>query len=103
MDVTTNSFNKRRAHVIPEGSISLDSMSSVDMFGDRRMLNNIHQVDETMRIICNSGTVSVNQMGYLEGHGNVWYHLEAIANILSLSNVQKHSGSHTIVKTETAS
>lgn len=32
-NVRTNSFNKKRAYVIPKGSVGLDSMSSVDVFG----------------------------------------------------------------------
>ena len=42
-----------------------------------------------MKIVCNAGTVSVNQMGHFDGYGDVWYHPNAIANILSLHNVQK--------------
>ena len=88
-DVATNSFNNKKAHVIPRGSVGLDSMSSVDVFGDSSLLTNIRTVDESMRIICNAGSVIVTKMGDLEGYGPVWYHEDAIANILSLSNVQK--------------
>lgn len=87
--VTTNSFNKHRVYVIPKGSIGLDSMSSVDIFGDRRMLRNIRPSANTMRIVCNAGTMTVNQVGNLNGYGTVWYHESAIANILSLNRVQK--------------
>lgn len=87
--VMTNSFNSRRAYVIPRGSVGLDSMSSVDVFGERSMLSNIRTVSQKMTIVCNAGAVLVTQMGDLEGYGPVWYHRDAIANILSLSNVQK--------------
>lgn len=88
-DVTTSSFNEQRASVLPLGSIGLDSMSSVDIFGDKKLLNNIRTVDNTMTIVCNAGTITVNQMGHFAGYGDVWYHPQAIANILSLSNIQR--------------
>jgi len=87
--VMTHSFNTRRAHVIPRGSVGLDSMSTVDVFGEKRMLKNIRTVSRKMTIVCNAGAVIVTQMGDLDGYGPVWYHPDAIANILSLSNVQK--------------
>ena len=54
------------------------------------MLTNIPKVGRSMTIMCNAGSVVVNMMGTLKGYGNVWYHLHAIENILSLSNVQKN-------------
>lgn len=42
--VMIHSFNRRRACVIPRGSVGLDSMSSVDVFGEKRMLSNIRTV-----------------------------------------------------------
>lgn len=87
-DIQTNSFNEGRASVIPKGSIGLDSMSSVDLFGDRNLLTDIETVSDYIRIVCNAGTVMVTQMGTFSGYGKVWYHPGAIANILSLSNVQ---------------
>lgn len=87
--IRTSSFSATRAPVIPSGSVGLDSMSSVDLFSDRRLLHNIHTVEDGIRIICNAGTVLVTQMGTFKGYGKVWYHPGAIANILSLSNVQK--------------
>lgn len=64
-------------------------MSSVDVFGDKRLLRNIRTVKNSMKIVCNAGAVVVKHMGDLDGYGPVWYHSGAIANILSLNNVQK--------------
>jgi len=36
-----------------------------------------------------TGNVIVTKKGDLKGHGTVWYHTDGIANILSLSNLQK--------------
>lgn len=87
--VRTSSFSRKRGYVIPKGSVGLDSMSSVDVFGERALLTNIRTVSDSMRIVCNAGTVVVTQMGTFKGYGDVWFHPEAIANILSLNNVQK--------------
>lgn len=70
--VTTNSFNKRRAQVVTRGSIGLDSISSVDVFADKRLLLNIRVVGNTIRIACNAGVVVVKKMGDLPGYGPVW-------------------------------
>lgn len=88
-DEPTSSFSQRRASVIPVGSIGLDSMSSVDIFGDKKLLKNVRTIDNIMTIVCNAGTITVNQMGYFEGYGEVLYHPQAIANILSLNNVRR--------------
>lgn len=86
--VRTGSFNNR-AHVIPQGSVGLESMSSVDVFGERSLLTSIHRARNYIRLVFNAGTIVVTQVGTFPGYGEVWYHPEAIANILSLSNVQK--------------
>lgn len=86
--VMTHSFNKDRSHVIPRGSVGLDSMSSVDVFGDPRLLHNIRKARGRMRIMCNAGEVVVTEIGDLRGYGTVWYHPGAIANILSLSRAK---------------
>ena len=87
--MTTNSFNEQRVQVIPSGSIGLDSMSSVDIFGDSRLLENIRTAHETMRIVCNAGNMTVNKVGDFKGYGTVWFHEGAIANILSLHRVKQ--------------
>jgi hypothetical protein len=43
-----------------------------------------------MKIHCNAGVASTDQVGDLDGYGTVWYHPNGIANILSLSRVREH-------------
>lgn len=64
-------------------------MSSVDVFCESRLLSNIRTVSDSIRIVCNSGIVVVTQLETLRVYGDVWFHPEAISNILSLNNVQK--------------
>ena len=62
-----------------------------DIFCNPRLLTNILTTTETMTIHCNAGTQTTNQKGTLRGYGEVWYSGDAIANILSLTNVSvKH-------------
>ena len=66
----------------------LDNQSTVDLFYNPELLTNIHTVNERIYIHCNAGTQWTNQQGDLPGYGRVWYCPSAIANILSLHNVQ---------------
>jgi hypothetical protein len=51
------------------------------------MLTSICKVEDKVEIHCTAGTVSTNLMGALNGYGDVWYHADGIANILSLSQI----------------
>lgn len=68
--------------------ILLDKQSTVDMFSNPDLLDNIRSTSKTMRISCNAGNVITNQQGDLPGYGTVWFHPSGIANILSLSRVK---------------
>ena len=67
--------------------ILLDSQSTVDVFCNPDMLNNIRVIGETLNAYCNSGVMTTNMVRDLEGYGTVWFHRQGIANILSLYNV----------------
>ena len=69
--------------------ILLDNGSTLDIFHNRRLLQNIRTSATTMKIRCNAGVKRTNKIGTLPGYGDVWYDEHGIANILSLSNVIK--------------
>ena len=73
---------------IPKTWVLLDSQSTVDIFCNPHMLRNIRRTSEGMRIHCNAGSRLTNLVGNLPGYGTVWYNPNAIANILSLRQVQ---------------
>ena len=70
---------------IPKTWVLLDNQTTVDVFCNVDLLDNICPAENTLDIRSNSGTTSTSYQGDLPGYGTVWYHPEGIANILSLS------------------
>jgi hypothetical protein len=68
--------------------ILLDNQSTVDVFCNGGLLQNIRKVNKTMNIKCNAGVTRTSWVGDLPGYGKVWYNKAGIANILSLSKVE---------------
>jgi hypothetical protein len=67
----------------------LDNQSTVDVFANGNMLEDIHQVEDEMVIFSNGGSNVTSEMGTLPGYGLVWYDPVGIANIVSLSRVRE--------------
>ena len=64
--VTTNSFNKKRAPVILNGAVDLDSMSSVDVFGNddsQKCQNGASQHENSLQCWCGSSHASGHVSG----------------------------------------
>ena len=74
---------------IPKSWILLDSQSTVDMFQNKSLLRNIRDGGATMDIHCTAGVTTTKLVGDLPGYGEVWYHPDGIANILSLARVKE--------------
>lgn len=68
-DVTTNVLNRRRACTIPKAKARLDSTSTVDVFGDRRLLTDMKPAGERLRIVRSADTVLVTKRGTLNSYG----------------------------------
>jgi hypothetical protein len=79
---------------IPPTWLLLDNQSTVDVFANGNMLEDIHQVDDEMVIASNGGSNVTSEMGMLPGYGLVWYDPVGIANIVSLSKVSRSTTSH---------
>jgi hypothetical protein len=84
-------FLNRQPQKLPANWILLDNQSTVNVFSNRDLLRNIRKVQHEMVIRCNAGVTKTRMMGDLPGYdGPVWYNPDGIANILSLSDVEKY-------------
>jgi hypothetical protein len=79
---------------VPNSWILLDNQSTVNVFSNPALLRFIATTTATnrwMTIRCNAGTIRTNMMGKLPGcDGDIWFNPKGIANILSLSDVEKY-------------
>ena len=68
----------------------LDSQSTMDLFCNRALVENVNNSKTTMRLQSNGGHMIVKLTATVKGyHKNVWYSEKAITNIVALSNVIK--------------
>ena len=74
---------------IPPTWLLLDTQSTVSVFNNADMLDNIQTVDNKLTLLTNGGEHVSNMMGELRNFGKVWYSPTSLANILSLAEVRK--------------
>jgi hypothetical protein len=85
------SLHQQRNGRVPTSWILLDNQSTVNVFSNKELLTNIRTTDRVMNIRCNAGVTRTSMIGDLPGYdGEVWYNPKGIANILSLSDVEKY-------------
>ena len=70
-------------------SIILDSGSSISIFSNGSMLEDIHTVKKGIIMATNAGDMVVDKQGILPGFGPVWYEPRGIANIFGLKDLAK--------------
>ena len=100
--VMTNSSEENKTTrteeiLLSEGKISpywilLDSESTIDIFKDAKLLNNVRTVKKGNEMTCwtNGGKHHTNQVGDVPGYDTVWYNPTSLANILSLARVTRY-------------
>ena len=76
---------------IPPTWMLLDTQSTVSVFNNADILDNIQKVDNKLTLLTNGGKHVSNIMGELRNFGKVWYRPTSLANILSLAEVRRKS------------
>ena len=88
----TNIGDSKLDKVKLKNMLLLDNQSTVDLFCNKLLVENIRQVRDAMTVMGNGGKLSINTKADLVGYGEVWFDERAITNILSWKNVSQKQG-----------
>jgi hypothetical protein len=70
--------------------ILLDTQSTVNLCNNRLLLSNIPKTTGLpLQCYCNGGYQDLTLTGTLDGYGDIWYHPNSLANILSMAHVSQ--------------
>ena len=78
-------FNTGWTGLISKHWILLDNQSTVDVFCNGDLLEDIRQVDRYLTIHTQAGKIRTNWQGTLRHYGTVWFCKQGIAKILSMA------------------
>ena len=68
--------------------ILLDTQSTVDLFCNQKLVQQVSKSDKPMRVQSNGGTIQVTHKATMRGYKHdIWFSKHALTNILSLSNL----------------
>ena len=69
--------------------ITLDTGSTLDLFGNRDLVEDLHEARECIRMFTNAGEKKICEQATVPGYGKVWFDESAIANIFSFASLAK--------------
>ena len=70
--------------------VSLDNQLTDNTFKNKHLLTNTHQVLHGINVSTNDGGLTTNLKGCLENFDHAWHDKNAMTNILSMHDVEKH-------------
>ena len=72
-----------------QNCILLDNQSSVTVFSNKELVENIHATDDTLKLYTNGGTLTTNLKCNIPEWGEAWFAPNGITNIFSYAEMAK--------------
>jgi hypothetical protein len=85
----TRGFSAAQTETEMRDWILLDSQSTVDLFCNAALVENINQLEDVLNLATNAGNLTTNKKAILPGYEKVWYADTAMTNVFSLANMER--------------
>ena len=82
-------FGQTQRNLIPDTWILLDSQSTVSVFKNRKLVQNIRDSPSPLKVHTNGGSQISHHVATVRNFGTVWFNPASLANILSMAAVSK--------------
>ena len=69
--------------------ILINTCLLINLFCNLFFVHNVLQVNTTLSLVINAGTMMTNLKAELPGKGTVWFDPQAMTNVLSFGNIAK--------------
>ena len=69
--------------------ILINTCILINLFCNLFFVHNVLQVNTTLSLVINAGTMMTNLKAELPGNGTVWFDPQAMTNVLSFGNIAK--------------
>ena len=89
VETSNVSFSFAQQKLISRDWLLLDNQSSVHIFCNKNLLEDIHETTDKLVLMTNGGVLTTKMKGRAKGIGWVWFHPKAITNILSLGLLEE--------------
>jgi hypothetical protein len=89
MSTQNFTFGQTQRNLIPDTWILLDSQSTVSVFKNQRLVQNIRDSPPPLKVHTNDGSQISHHVATVQNFGTIWFNPALLANILSMAAVSK--------------